>query len=136
MEKAPREDFLPDLFHGVYENMLERSVTKLNAKNTCIYIPEPNQTAQGTWTASCVITGHLVAVLLGRAVFRSGDHVNLLRDGHVDICWWMTHNAGKTMTEVIKALPPSGSANGQIVRPHWYLLLWQALPPLRHANTI
>ena len=42
-------------------------------------------TAQANWTASTVVTGHLVASLRGRVEFRSADHELMMKDGRAEI---------------------------------------------------
>ena len=44
-------------------------------------LPEPTQTAPKNWTASCVITGHLVVALRGQVEFQTADHSACLREG-------------------------------------------------------
>ena len=63
VEKALQEIFVPDLFEGKAEGAPEIGVTFLSVKQAGLALPNPDQTAPENWTASCVITGHLVAAL-------------------------------------------------------------------------
>ena len=48
-------------------------------------LPDPTKTASENWTASYVITGHLVAVLRGQVEFRTADHSACLREGRTAV---------------------------------------------------
>ena len=48
-------------------------------------ITDPFKTSPENWTASCVITGHLVAALRGQAIFLTADHTNSLRGGQLAV---------------------------------------------------
>ena len=54
---------LPDLFQVATAQIPLRAITDLLAKQAGIAIPDPTQTTRANWTASCVITGHLVAAI-------------------------------------------------------------------------
>ena len=56
---------MPGSFEGLREGMTERGVTRLLIKQAGLALPDPSHTAPDNWTASCVITGHLVTVLRG-----------------------------------------------------------------------
>ena len=81
VEESLREVFVPALFQGLTEGLPTRENTCLPAKQADLAIPDPVKTAPENWTASCVITGHLVAALRGQAVFRTADHTACLRGG-------------------------------------------------------
>ena len=49
-------------------------------KQAGLDLPDPKKTAPGNWTASCVITGHLVAALRGQEEFRMADHSVCLQE--------------------------------------------------------
>ena len=74
VEKALRETFVTDLFEGLEERAPERGFTRLPVKQAGLALPDPTQTAPENWTASCVITGHIVALLRGQVEFRTADH--------------------------------------------------------------
>ena len=46
------------------------------------------------WTASCVITGHLVAALRGQVEFRTADHSAFLQEG-----WMAVRGCGQIWAE-------------------------------------
>ena len=74
MEEALRENLLPALFQGLGEGVPGIGVNCLSAKQAGLALPYPKKTAPENWTASCVITGHLVAALKGQVEFRTADH--------------------------------------------------------------
>ena len=63
VEEVLREVFLPALFRGMTEGLPTRESTRLPVNQAGMAIPDPVLTAPEKWTASCVITGHLVAAL-------------------------------------------------------------------------
>ena len=79
VEKSLRETFVPELFEGLGDGVLERRVTCLTVKQAGLALPDPSQMAPENWTASCVITGHLVAALRGQVELRTVDHPSCLR---------------------------------------------------------
>ena len=56
-------------------------------KQAGIALPDPTQTVGSKCTASCVITGHIVAVLHETAEFWSGYYALLMEEGRDDIRW-------------------------------------------------
>ena len=80
VEKALRETFVLGLFEGLGEVLPERGLTRLPVKQAGLALPEPNQIDHENWTASCVITGHLVTALRGQVEFRKADHSACLRE--------------------------------------------------------
>ena len=81
VEKALREIFVPSFFKGLREGVPEREIIRLPVKQAGLALPDPIQTAPENWTASCLITGHLVTVLRGQVGFRTADHSACLREG-------------------------------------------------------
>ena len=73
VEKALRENFVLSLFEGLGDSVPERGVTRLPVKQAVLDLPDPTQTDPANWTASCVITLHLVAALRGQVDFRTAD---------------------------------------------------------------
>ena len=74
VEKALQETFVPALFEGLGDGAPERGVTRLPEKQAGLALPDQTQTAPENWTASCVITGNLVAELRGQVELRTADH--------------------------------------------------------------
>ena len=72
--------FLPSLFQGDTEQLLVRAITGLPVKQARFSLPDPNQTVRENCTASCLITGHLVAALQGTEEFRSGNNSLLVKE--------------------------------------------------------
>ena len=70
--------FLPSLFNGDKPNIPRRAVTCIPVKQTGIALPKPSHTAEANWTASCVVTGYLVAAIHGTDEFWSGYHALLM----------------------------------------------------------
>ena len=66
VEEAIKEIFVPALYEGLREGVMEQVTTRLSVKQAGLALPDPTQTAPENWTASCVITGHLVAALRGQ----------------------------------------------------------------------
>ena len=92
VEEALRDVFVPALFRGLTEGLPTRDNTCLPVKQAGMAIPDPVKTAPEIWTASCVITGHLVAALRGQAAFQTADHTTCLRGGWLAV----RHRGGAT----------------------------------------
>ena len=63
------------LFGGLGEGSPERGFTLLPVKHAGLDLPELTLMDPEKWTASCVITGHLIAALRGQVELRMADHV-------------------------------------------------------------
>ena len=74
VEDAQKETFVPALCQGLREGVPERGVTRLPVKRAGLALPDPSLTASENWTASCIITGHLVSALRGQVEFQTADH--------------------------------------------------------------
>ena len=48
-------------------------------------LPDPTKTYPEKWTASCVITGNLVAALRGQEEFHTDNHYEILREGRGEV---------------------------------------------------
>ena len=81
VETVLKDTFVPALFKGLGDGVPEIGVTRLPVKQDRLDLPDPSHTAPENWTASCVITGHLVAALRGQVEFRTADHLSCLREG-------------------------------------------------------
>ena len=80
VEEALREIFVLTLFESLREGVPELENTRLPVKQVGLALPDPIQIAPENWTASSVITGHLVAALRGQVEFRTADHSACLRE--------------------------------------------------------
>ena len=85
VETALKETFIPALFEVLGNVVLEQGVTRLTVKQAGLALPDPSQTASENWTASCVITGHLVAALRGQVEFWTADHSACLWEGRTAV---------------------------------------------------
>ena len=81
VEMALKEIFVLALFQGLQEGVPEQGITFLTVKQAGLALPDPSQTAPENWTASCVITGKLVASLRGQVKFRTADYLTCLLEG-------------------------------------------------------
>ena len=79
------EAFIPFLFHALREGTPVRGVTRLPMKQAGLALPHLTKTASENWTASCVITGNLVAVLRGQEEFRTADHSDYIQEGSEEV---------------------------------------------------
>ena len=85
VEDELRDIFLLALFQEATYQIPGRATTGLPVKQAGSALPKPTQTSEANWTASCVITGHLIVALGRTAEFRSGDHAPLMGEGREDI---------------------------------------------------
>ena len=85
VEDALKETFVLALFQGLREEVPKRGVTRLPVKQVGLALPDPSQTDPENWTASYVITGHLVVALRGQVEFRMADHLACLREGRTAV---------------------------------------------------
>ena len=81
-EQALMDAFIPALFQGLGEGTPGRGVTCLTMKQADLALPDPKKTAPENWTASCFVTGHLVASLRGQEEFWTADHSAYLERGY------------------------------------------------------
>ena len=72
-------------------------------------LPDPTLTASEKWTASCVITGHLVAVLRGQVEFWTTDHWACLREGRTAVWWRSQQRAEEALAATISGGPVQGA---------------------------
>ena len=85
LEEALEETFLPDLFQGLGEGSPGRGVTRLLVKQAGLALPYLTKTSPENWTASCVITGRLVAAHTGQEEFQTENHLACLREGWTEV---------------------------------------------------
>ena len=81
VETALRKMFILSLFQGVVEGTLGWGFARLPVKQTGLALTDPTKTGPKNWTASCVITGNLVAALRFQEEFRTADHSAYMREG-------------------------------------------------------
>ena len=78
VEDEIRDAFLLALFREAIYQIPGKAVTGLPVNQDRISLPDPTYISRYNWTASYVITGHLVAALYWTADFWSGDHALLM----------------------------------------------------------
>ena len=105
VETALKETFVPALFEGLDKGMPERGVTRLPVKHAGLALPDPYQTAPENWTASCVITGHLVVALRGQVEFRTADQSACLREGRTAVRRRGQRRAEEALTAALEGDP-------------------------------
>ena len=74
VEQELRETFIPALFQVLEKITPGRGVTLLPVKQGVLSLHDTTKTASENWTASCVITGHLVAALRVQEELQTADH--------------------------------------------------------------
>ena len=84
------------------DSIPERGVTCLSVKQAGSALPDPSQTAPENWTASCVITGHLVTALRGQVEFRTVDHSACLQKGHMAVRRRCQRRAEEALTAALE----------------------------------
>ena len=85
VEQALWETFIPVLFQGLVEGTPSRGFTRLTVKQAGLSLLDPTNTAPENWTASCVISGHLVAALRCQEEFQTVDHSTCLQEGRTAV---------------------------------------------------
>ena len=93
--------------------------TRLQAKQAGLALPDPTKTATENWTASCVITGHLVAELRGQEEFQMADHLACLQEGRMAVRKWSVLLAEEALTETIARYPVQGTRQLRRVKKTW-----------------
>ena len=101
VETALKETFVPEFFEGLGDGVPERGVTRLPVKQAGLALPEPCQMAPENWTSSCVIIGHLVAVLRGQVEFRTADHSACLLEGRTAVRPRVQRQAEEALTATL-----------------------------------
>ena len=104
-EDALKETFVPAFFKGLQEGVPDRGFNRLPVKQAGLALPDPSHTPPENWTASCVITGHLVAALSGQVDFRTGDHSACLQEGRTAVRRRRKIQAKKALTATLEGSP-------------------------------
>ena len=66
VEEDLHHSFLPSLFRVATDEVPDKRVTRIPAKQAGLAIPNPNLSASENRTAYCVVTEHRVAALWGK----------------------------------------------------------------------
>ena len=96
---------MPALFVGMGEGLPERGVPRLPVKQARLSLPDPSQITPENLTASCVITGNLVAALRGQVEFRTVDHSACLQEGRTAVWRRGQRRAEKDLTAAQEGAP-------------------------------
>ena len=97
-EKYLQEAFIPSLFHRSEATITVWNVNSLPVKNVILDLPGPTQNSQVNWTASFMVTGHLIAFLWDSIEFRFGNHYQLLWRSRANIRRCEYHDSGEELT--------------------------------------
>ena len=97
------------LFEGLGEGALERGFTRLPVKQAVMALLYTTLTAPENWTASCVITGHLVAALRGQVEFQTADHLACLREGQTAVWKRSAQQEEEALVATIAGYPVQGA---------------------------
>ena len=78
-------DFLLDVLFGAKQHMSGWYVTQIPAKHAGLELPDPTLSTPDNWTASLIISIHLVEAFQGLMESQYGDTVIILKDNRADI---------------------------------------------------
>ena len=112
VEKSLWETFSPALFQVLGEGALGRGVTCLPLKQAVLVLPDPTNTAPENWTASCVITVHLVAALRGQVEYRTADHLACLQEGRTAVWKRSSKRSSQRAEEALSAIVAEAPVQG------------------------
>ena len=82
---ALREEFFPSLFLGAEVDIPSQTTAVFLVKHVWLAIPDLNQTAQGNWTTSCMVTRHLVTAYRSASSYNPGTTHNSQL-----MAWWIS----------------------------------------------
>ena len=105
VEEALWETFLSSVFQGLVEGAPGRGITRLTAKQARLALPYPTMTDPENWTASSVVTGHLVTALRGQVNFCTADHLAYLREGQTAVRKRSVRLEEEALAETIAGYP-------------------------------
>ena len=72
-------------------------------------LPDLKKAAPKNWTASCVITGHLVSELMVQEEFRTIDHSAHLQEGRTATLKWSVLLEEEDLAETLAGAPSQGA---------------------------
>ena len=78
-------------------------------KKAVLDLPDTAKTAPENWTASCVITGHLVVALRGQEEFRMEDHSTCLREWATEVRKWSGLKLEEALAKTLARDPVQGT---------------------------
>ena len=107
VEDSQWENFFPELFQWLEEDMPDWEVTQIWAKYVGLALLDLTLSSPDNWTASWVVTGHLSDDLQRWKYFLFGDHAQMKKDICAEI---RRHNSTKGIREMnemmVHILPP------------------------------
>ena len=95
------------MFEGLCEGVPDQGVNRLLIKQVGLALLDPFQTAPENWTASCVVTGHLVAALRVQVGFRTEDHLACLQEVRTVVWQRGKRQAEEALTAALEGAPVS-----------------------------
>jgi hypothetical protein len=103
-------DFLPALF-GIEEvSDSQRQLASLPVKFAGLAIPDPTVTAATNWSASTVICGHIISAIRGTTIYRSADHLSVLKDGKAELRKRSLACSEEKMVSILQRLSSGGES--------------------------
>ena len=105
-EESLWEEFILDMLCVVEESMPRPEISKRMVKQVVLFLPDPNVSTLEHWTASCVVTGHLVATLQVQTDLRNGDKVQIHNYSWGDIQCQNNTNSMQALNYFTGKLPP------------------------------
>ena len=74
-------------------------------KQAGLELPDPTKKSPENWTASCVITGNLVAALRGQEEFRTADHSACIQEVRTVVRKWSVLLAEEDLAKTLAGAP-------------------------------
>ena len=127
VEEAFWEIFVLVLFRGLKEGFPARKNTRLTVKQAGLALPDPVQTAPENWTASYVITGHLVESLRGQVEFWTADHSACLWEGRLSVRQRGEKRSEEALTVALEGGPGTAGTSNATSGKDWGLAHGAAL---------
>ena len=93
------------LFRGGTDEVPYQGVTCLPVNQVELAIPNPTLSVSDDWTSSYDFTGHLVASLQGRTLFKTRDKTLILMEGRGDIRCHNMKNSQAALEEAMEDAP-------------------------------
>jgi hypothetical protein len=106
---AMHYDFLPALFGVESVSDTQRQLASLPVKFAGLAIPDPTATAETNWSASTVICGHIIAAIRGTTIYRSADHLSVLKNGKAELRKRSLESSKQAMESILQTLPTGES---------------------------
>ena len=105
VDKVTRNSLMLNLFQGVGEGIMGRGITCLPVKQTGLTLPDPRLMDPENWTASCVITGNIVAALMLQDEFKMENHAEFIRERREYVRKRNERRSEESLTETLAGAP-------------------------------